>query len=221
MLAEMNSLEIKKAFRKGSSIPVFNRWITGVVRQARTWGLNRLAYSYRLAMVLVVLILSGGFFTLNASASSQPGDLLYTLKLGLERAGLVVPEQVDLPQQVPVQFGLEKGDNWIWAGQIQEIQEGGLDPLESFPGSEQGAIASAGARDNLSEQPIAEEDKDLREAEKEAEKDLRAAEKEEEKDLRETEKEVEKDEKDLEKEVDKVLKDLEKDLKESDKDKDK
>ena len=125
MLAEMNSLEIKKAFRKKGSIPPASRLIGRLVGAARVHGFTRVANSYRLAMVALVLILSGGFFTVNASASSQPGDLLYTLRLGLEQAGLTlsIPDPDPLLPVEPWQFA-----QTVWA--LEGIYDGNEDPGE-------------------------------------------------------------------------------------------
>ncbi|MEJ2413403.1 MAG: hypothetical protein P8Y34_10495, partial [Anaerolineales bacterium] len=81
MLAEMAELEGKGALRKKPAAPFASRWVSRLAGALRRMGYNKLAYSSRLAMVSLVLILSGSFLTLNASASSQPGDLFYTLKL--------------------------------------------------------------------------------------------------------------------------------------------
>lgn len=222
MLAEMNRLEIKKAFRKRSSIPLINRGIAALVKTARIWGLNRLAYSYRLAVVMLVLAISGGFFTLNASASSQPGDILYTFKLGLERAGLVNPVPEDLPSLASSQGEVDMLSGSQGGVYYLDHQQEGNGLIESFPEFDLGLLVADPVK---AEQ---ETDKDLKEAEKEEEKDLKEAEKEEDKDLKEAEKEAdqdlkeaEKDQKDADKVADKILKEDEKDLEKEDKEKDK
>jgi hypothetical protein len=215
MLAEMNRLEIKEAFRKRSSIPLPNRVMAGLVSLTRTWGLNRLAHSYRWATVLVVLAISGGFFTLNASASSAPGDLLYNLKLSLERAGLVAVNQEEFPDPVPLQYEVDKRSGWNGIVDVLEIQDGGSDILASFLENEEGSLIidpDLSPVEKISETDK-EEEKDLKDAEKEAEKDLKDAEKEAEKDLKEEEKDL----KDTEKEAEKNLKDEDKILKKIDK----
>ena len=200
MLAEMNHLEIKQAFRKRSSVPFISRGITSLVSMARTWGLNRLAYSYRLTAVLVVLAVSGGFFTLNASASSQPWDFLYTLKLGLERAGLVRSVPEDLPTRPPFLDEAERMSIRQEGGDNFELQQEGDGNFESFPEFDLGPLAI---------DPV--------ETDQETDKDLKEAEKEEEKDLKEAEKEAEKAEREAEKKAEKILKDEEKILKKADK----
>jgi hypothetical protein len=155
--------------------------------------LNRLSYSYRLAMVLAVVLLSGGYFTLNASASSQPGDFLYTLKLGLERAGLVVPEQVELPEQISPQFEWERHDNGNRSGYLFGIQDGDDNLSDSFPDDSQEPLALVA--DQLSQEESKEEEKDLREEAKEEEQELKEAEKDQKEDAKEVEKDLKTEEK--------------------------
>lgn len=221
MLAEMNRLEIQKAFRYRPAVPLASRWIGFLAGTIRELGFTHLAYNYRLAMVSLVLVLSGGFFTLSASAASQPGDALYPLKLGMQRAGLVLPYQNEDPgegngQFNPITFQPGKLERSIW-------NLGGLSSGYQDPGAG-GSDQLTGSEDVFSAVDLIKEEKeaikDLKEAEKETEKDLTEAEKEAEKDLKEAEKEDEKDlkdaEKDLaesEKEADKELKEIEKDIK--------
>ncbi len=214
MLAEMNRLENKKAFRKKSVIPPVSRWAGYLVSAARSRGFTRLAHSHRLAMVSLVLILSGGFFTLSASASSQPGDLFYKIRLGLERAGLVLQERYMIPHlEEPVEF---RPVSWEMSGLFSDHQ----DPDSAMPDSFQDEYGFEDPdlqdelRDKEAEKDLKEEEKDLAAAEKEADKDL----KEEEKDDSATEKDEEKDLKEDEKDEAAAEKDEEKDLKEDEKD---
>jgi hypothetical protein len=228
MLAEMNKREVKKAFRKKTTVPISSRWIGGLVRAARSRGFSQFAYSYRLAMVSLVLVLSSGYFTLSASASSQPGDLLYNLKLGLQQAGLdftfyenMGNEPVQTPSE-PWEFG-----GYIWS--IDEFYRGLQDPGNETPdyfNDLSGIFNPDGedldvekdkelaAAEREVEKDLKEEEKDLAAAEKDAEKDL----KEEEKDAAETEKETEQDLKEEEKDIAEDEKEAEKDLKEEEKD---
>jgi hypothetical protein len=197
MLAEINQLERKESLRKTATIPAVSRVMGRLASAVRAGGFTRLAYSYRLASVLLVLILSGGFFTLNASASSQPGDFLYALKLRLEQVGLspsyAEKESSPLPPQ-PWKFG-----QVVWA-------------LEGIPDffSEQDNGFSITDLNPDTEKDLRDAEKDLAKDLKEAEKELTAADREEEKDLKEAEKDLvaadreeEKDLKDEEKEADK------------------
>ena len=85
MLEEMEQLRLQGAFRKNSHVPPSARLLGNLVNIYRSRVVSRLALSYRLAVLTLVLVMSGGFLTLNVSASSQPGDILYSLKLRLER----------------------------------------------------------------------------------------------------------------------------------------
>ncbi len=209
MLAEMNRLEIKKAFRKKPAIPPASRLIGGLVKAARARGFTRLAYSYRLAMVSLALILSGGFFTLSASASSQPGDLLYNLRMGMERAGFTQfyhdEDTLDPPQ--PWKFG-----QTVWA--LEGIDHGfGEGISDTFPGHAETSIT-------VDRDQQKEESKDLKEAEKEAAQELREMEKE----TAEAEREAAQELKEEDKEAAQDLKEEEKEaaqgLKEEDKEAD-
>ncbi len=89
LLAEMNNMQQVNSFRQKGSGPALSRltgrWlgsITKLLQAKRTTGLIPI---YRFAVVGLVLIMVGGFLTVNASASSLPGDVLYDLKLGLEQ----------------------------------------------------------------------------------------------------------------------------------------
>ena len=217
MLAEMNALEIKKAFRKKTTIPAASRWVGGFVKVVRARGFNRLAYSYRLAMVSLVLILSGGYFTIGASASSQPGDLLYNLKLGLQRVGLSYiyeepPGEADQPLLIPPdpwEFGRF---DWAPDSVNSESQDLGTGNSESFD-SEFIFTADPEDMDFGKTVDIKEEEKEL----KELDKDLAEAEREAEKDQKEEDKEAEKDLKEELKEIAELLKEAVKEDKKADK----
>jgi len=208
MLAEMNRLEIKKAFRKKPAVPLINRWIGGLVSAIRARGLTRLAYSYRLAMVSLVLLLSGGYFTISASASSQPGDLLYILKLGMQRAGLVLSYDNGDEAEQPILISPQPWEFGHTFQALNGIHNGNPGSGSGVPDPSSNSEIVVSAADSIKEEIAT--NKDLKDAEKEAEKDLKDAEKEVEKDLKDAEKEAEKDLKDAEKEAEKDLKDVEK-----------
>ena len=239
MLAEMNRLEIKKAFRKKPAIPPTSRWIGALVRAARSGGFTRLSYSYRLAMVSLVLILSGGFFTLNASASSQPGDLLYNLRLGMERAGLTLTvadqdptngsNQLHQISPEPWQFGQSDWALHQIYGGYQDLE---IDSFDFFPPNESMPFSADPADPDLAgEKHLKEESKEAAEEEREAAKDLKEdqkaeaeAEREAAMDLKEdqkaeaeAEREAAKDLKEEQKEAAQVIREAKKVEKEADK----
>ena len=90
MLNEMELLRSQGAFRTSPKIPLGARLLANLVSVYRARVVSRFAPSYRLAMVALVLVMSGGFLTLDAAASSQPGDMLYTLKMSLEKVQLAL-----------------------------------------------------------------------------------------------------------------------------------
>jgi hypothetical protein len=239
MLAELNRLEIKKAFRKKPQIPFTSRLagvLAGLLRQG---GYNKLAYSYRLAMVALVLIFSGGFLTLNASASSQPGDFLYTLKMSLDRAGLMwtvdSPEETLIPGnrvgepdfQVPVgsqQASSNIEEPILFLDGFRDDTSPGSSSSSSGEGFTQ---SEKDLKDQQKEQPAVEWETELAlaAAEREADKELRAEAKQADQDLKEEQKADAMDDRDAardQKEKDKAAaaeeKEAEKDQKAEDKD---
>jgi hypothetical protein len=228
MLAEMGKLEDKGAFRKRTSIPLTSWFLGTLAGVLRSLGYHKLAYSYRLAMVSLVLVLSGGFLTLNASASSQPGDLLYTLKMGMERAGLVW-----------VIAGEDPVDDLVLPGKSEVRSERSIAVLEGVNGLLTGTAESltppAFASANLDGAAVpdpTEEDWEPKDADKEVEKALAEAErlaeqelKEEEKALAEAERLADQEQKEAakaaaaeEREEEKALKEAEKDAAQQTKD---
>jgi hypothetical protein len=176
-----------------------SQWIGKLASAARSQGLNRLAYSYRLAMVTLVLVLSGGFFTISASASSQPGDLLYGLRLGLERAGLTFPLVAGPPfseGEQPVQVPSDPWEYGHFASTQDDSNRGYQNPNNndfSFAASDPEDLdkfndkeAAQAERDAAMD--LKEQERIAAKAEKDAEKDLNEAERETAQDLKEEEK---------------------------------
>ncbi len=62
----------------------------------------------RMAIYLVITVLIGGFFTVNASASSLPGDALYGLKLNWEQAQLALTFSDERELELEDGFELER-----------------------------------------------------------------------------------------------------------------
>jgi len=220
MLAEMAELEGNGTLRKTPAAPLASRWVGRLAGALRRMGYNKLAYSSRLAMVAMVLILSGSFLTLNASASSQPGDLFYTLKLNLERSGLVwvtsSEDQLD-DISLPAQSDSRSDRSLVvLSGVNSMLTENDLSsPPPAFSESKLQEEKSDPFKADGKEIAAAERDaeKDLRESEKAAAAEERAADK----DLKESEKaaaaeqrEADKDSKEAEKEASRQFSDAEK-----------
>lgn len=62
----------------------------------------------RFAIYTLITVLVAGFFTFNASASSRPGDALYGLKLGWEKAQLALAFSDDAKLELEQEFDLER-----------------------------------------------------------------------------------------------------------------
>lgn len=231
MLAEMNRLEIKGAFRNKEIVPLTSRISGSLARVLRQGGYNKLAYSYRLAMVALVLVLTGGFLTLNASASSQPGDFLYTLKISLQRAGLVwTLEAEDNPPlsaisdqgpdfQVPV--GPKKAGRYIEVFNNLERgsqTENGPNPNPPSPGTPQ--QPPPGEANQLAETrpELSQELQEIEKEEREAEKDLKEEQKEAERDLKQEEKQADREEKKAERDLEEEEREAQKEEREAEKD---
>jgi len=94
MLAELPALKQKDSIKKKETILVSNRKPVQWLEQFSDQILRRtgpgLKPVYRLVIVGVFLLLIGSAYTINASASSLPGDRLYDLKLGLEKVQMVL-----------------------------------------------------------------------------------------------------------------------------------
>ena len=83
MLAEMASMQAEDSFIKPKPAQpprerVVDRWIGSLIR---------LQLAYRFAMLALVVILAGGFFTLSASASGLADNIMQTLFFGFEQVG--------------------------------------------------------------------------------------------------------------------------------------
>jgi hypothetical protein len=83
MLAEMASMQAEDSFMKPKPVQpprerIVDRWIG---------ALKRLQPAYRFAMLSLVVILAGGFFTLSASASGLADNIMQTLFFSFEQVG--------------------------------------------------------------------------------------------------------------------------------------
>ena len=136
LLAETARLTRKNHFLK-------NGTKSGIFRYAQRWKqflgnllvikeINNMKLVSRLALYALVTVLVAGFFTVNASASSLPGDNLYGLKLGWEKARLALTFNRDARQELEMEFEDERLDEiieLISEGREAEVEFHGL--LES------------------------------------------------------------------------------------------
>jgi hypothetical protein len=94
LLAEVDQMKNAGAFINNGTKPTFSRysrqWFKNI--SSLLFGKENLKMKLlpRLALYGLMTVLIAGFFTVNASASSLPGDLLYDLKLGWEEFRLIL-----------------------------------------------------------------------------------------------------------------------------------
>jgi hypothetical protein len=96
MLEKMEILRVQGKFRKKPDMPVKAQVIGYLSRAFQSRRYTRLALSYRLAMVALVFFASGGFLTVTASASSQPGDMLYPLRKSMVQVSHIISQAMDI-----------------------------------------------------------------------------------------------------------------------------
>ena len=83
----------------------------------------------RLAIYGLMTVLVAGFFTVNASASSLPGDNLYGLKLGLEQTRLALAFDDDSRQELEEEFEnerLEEVGSLLGEGREEDVEFQGM-----------------------------------------------------------------------------------------------
>ena len=83
----------------------------------------------RLALYGLMTVLIAGFFTVNASASSLPGDSLYGLKLSWEQAQLALTFDVDSRHDLEMEFEderLEEVESLLGEGRQEDVEFHGL-----------------------------------------------------------------------------------------------
>lgn len=232
LLAEMASMQAEGGFLEPRPVELPREGILD--RLARS--LKQLQPAYRFAMLSLVVILAGGFFTLSASASGLADNIMQTLFFSFERVGDLLLVKPSLPKPMgenPI-FSSDyvlpdspDGHSGDFKGLVVdggEIDNGSVDlsrletrqyTLSSKPAEELDQDEEIDQVEEVldDEQVVVIEDKDLEKEEKEDEKDLEKEDKEDEKIDAKAEKEDEKI-------ADKAEKDAEKEVKEDEKDKD-
>jgi len=222
LLAEMASMQAEGGFLERKPVAPPRDGI--VDRLAKS--LKQLQPAYRFAMLSLVVILAGGFFTLSASASGLADNIMQTLFFSFEQVGdllLVKPSPPKPMGDNPI-FSSDyvlpdspddySGDFKGFAAEGGEIDHGSVDLSQLETRQYTLSDKPAEEADLVDEQVVVIDEKDLEKEEKEDEKDL-------EKEEKEDEKEADKAEKEDEKEADKAEKDAEKEEKKDEKDKDK
>jgi len=222
LLAEMASMQAEGGFLEHKPVEsppagFMDRWAK---------ALKQLQPAYRFAMLSLVVILAGGFFTLSASASGLANNIMQTLFFSFEQVGdlllvqpspsksmgdnLIFSSEYVLPDSPDNYSGDFKG--WVFEDGKKDKNEPdpGAGEINAQIGTRQHTFSGnlAAGLDPLDVVPAVEEldaidEKDLEKEEKEAEKDIAKEEKEAEKEADKAEKDAEKEEKKDEKDKDK------------------
>jgi hypothetical protein len=103
LLDKMNQLQSQNAFRKSSQIPSFARLSGNLVSFIRSLGLTKPSPNFRLAMVALIMVFGGGFFTYNASATGFSDGFLHSLDTGFRYVLDVINFRPDLNNEL--EFG--------------------------------------------------------------------------------------------------------------------
>lgn len=114
LLAEADRMYKSGSFTKNRTKPSFSRysgqWFKNIGGLFIGKENSEMKLLPRLALYLVMTALIAGFFTVNASASSLPGDLLYEIKLGWEDFRLLLAFDDDFYQELKFKFEAERLD---------------------------------------------------------------------------------------------------------------
>ena len=112
LLEEMNTMQRANGFRKMEPKPtsrqVRERWLGSIPALFQVRKTQRLAPIYRLVVIGLVVIIAGSVLTVNASASSLPGDVLYDLKLGVEQARMLLTLDEEAKGELALVFERER-----------------------------------------------------------------------------------------------------------------
>jgi hypothetical protein len=106
MLQEMDTLKAQGQLRNKPDIPTSTKVIGMVSGLLRSAGYGQFVLSYRLAAVALMLVISGGFITISASASIHLGDPFYNIKRGIIRVRQVIGVSYPV-SDVPDMVGME------------------------------------------------------------------------------------------------------------------
>jgi len=222
LLAEMASMQAEGGFleRKPAEPPregFMDRW-------AR--ALKQLQPAYRFAMLSLVVILAGGFFTLSASASGLADNIMQTLYFSFEQVGdlLLVKHSPPKPMGDNPIFSSDyvlpdSPDNYSGDFKGLVIEDGEKDKNKPDPGGGEVNDRIETRQHTFIDKPA--DEVDLADVVLDDEQLVVMDEKDLEKEAKEDEKEADKAEKEDEKAADKAEKDAEKEEKEDEKDKDK
>ena len=133
LLAEVDRMKETGAFAKNGTKSVFSRysgqWFKNIGNLLVGKENTDMKLLPRLAIYGLMTVLIAGFFTVNASASSLPGDSLYGLKLGMERAQLALTFNDDARLELEGEFEDERLDEvgaLLGEGREEDVEFRGL-----------------------------------------------------------------------------------------------
>ncbi|MEA3328099.1 MAG: DUF5666 domain-containing protein [Chloroflexota bacterium] len=113
LLAEAYQMKLQNRFQENETKSGFlrytGRWLKNIQNKFIEKENKKMKLASRLALYLVITVLVGGFFTTTyASASSLPGDALYSLKLGWEKTRIALSFNENTKTELKNNFNQER-----------------------------------------------------------------------------------------------------------------
>ena len=133
LLAEVDLMAKNEAFTKNGTKAAFIRysgqWFKNISDLFVGKENTEMKLLPRLAIYGLITVLVAGFFTVNASASSLPGDSLYGLKLGMEQTQLALTFDDDSRQELEEEFEderLDEVESLLGEGREEDVEFHGV-----------------------------------------------------------------------------------------------
>ena len=133
LLAEVDRMKERGAFAKNGTKSVFSRYAGQWFKNIGTLLFGKenteMKLLPRLAIYGLMTVLIAGFFTVNASASSLPGDGLYGLKISVEQAQLALTFDDDARQELEDEFEderLDEVESLLGEGREEDVEFHGV-----------------------------------------------------------------------------------------------
>ncbi len=130
LLSEVDDLRNEDHFfnfgTKGHNLRYSGKWLENLLHRQEN---NEMKLIPRLAIYLVVTVLIAGFFTVTASASSLPGDVLYGLKLNWEQVQKALASSEQTRIELEFEFDQERLSEveiLLFEGRIEAVEFSGL-----------------------------------------------------------------------------------------------
>jgi len=113
LLAEAHQMKLQNRFQENETKSGFlrytGRWLENIKNKFIEKENKEMKLASRLALYLLITVLVGGFFTTTyASASSLPGDALYSLKLGWEKTRIALSFNENTKTELKNDFNQER-----------------------------------------------------------------------------------------------------------------